>query len=167
MFPKENINLENKGIIGARESVTLISHVVLSEDTNSLHILLGGRLMEWMDLASEITAQKHSQCIALTARIQEINFYKKIGVGDIVTIKAQITRVFNSSMEILVEVFTEHVPELETTKTSDGLFTMVAVDLNGKPIRIRDIQPETEKEIRLFKEAGERKKQSLKKKLNK
>ena len=144
------------------DTICQISHVVLSEDTNPLHILRGGRLLEWMDLASEITAQKHAHGVALTASAHEIRFLRKIRVGDIVNIQSRITRVFNTSMEILVEVFTMHIPDMRPIKSTEAYFTLVAFDLEGNPIHLMPVKPESELEIQLYKLAGKRRKMNLK-----
>jgi len=142
-------------------SLTQVSHVVLSDDANPLGILRGGRLLEWMDMASEITAQKHAHYVAVTAKILEVSFNKSIRIGDIVTIRAQITRAFTSSMEIYVQVWAEHVPDLRKTKTNEAFFTLVAIDNSGHPVKVPGVEPRTEFEFALFESALDRKKSTI------
>jgi len=152
---------DQTGIKPVQYSLTQVSHVVLSDDANPLGILRGGRLIEWMDIASEIAAQKHAHNVAVTAGILEVSFNKSIRIGDIVTIQAQITRAFHTSMEIYVQVWTEHVPTLKKVKTNDAFFMMVAVDKKGHPMEVPGIEPLTEFELALYESALERKKSTI------
>ncbi len=133
-----------------RESKVTMTELVLPNDTNTLHNLMGGRLMHWMDIASAICAQKHSNRIVVTASVDNISFQKPISLGDVVTLQAQITRAFNSSMEIFVKVKSEDVPGGTSEVTHSAFFTFVAVDQGGRPIDVPEVVPETEEEKELF-----------------
>ena len=43
-----------------KESETIMTELVLPNDTNTLNNLMGGRLLHWMDVCAAIAAQKHS-----------------------------------------------------------------------------------------------------------
>ena len=87
-----------------------MTELVLPNDTNTLNNLMGGRLMHWMDVVSAIAAQKHSNRIVVTASVDNISFSKPIRLGNVVTLRAQVTRSFNSSMEVHIEVWAEDIP---------------------------------------------------------
>lgn len=133
-----------------RESFTTMTELVLPNDTNTLHNLMGGRLMHWMDIASAISAQKHSNRIVVTASADNIHFGRPILLGNVVTITSKVSRAFNSSMEVYVEVFTEDIPSGQKFKSHSAFFTFVAVDQSGRPIDVPELVPETEDEKELF-----------------
>ena len=93
-----------------KESKVVMTELVLPNDTNTLNNLMGGRLMHWMDIGTAIAAQKHSNRIVVTASVDNISFGKPIQLGDVVTLEAAVTRAFNSSMEVYVNVKSENIP---------------------------------------------------------
>ena len=137
----------------AKDSVTIMTEMVLPNDTNTLHNLMGGRLMHWMDIVAAIAAQKHCNRIVVTASADNISFKEPINLGNVVTLRSQVTRAFNSSMEVFIEVTAEDIPASKKIMTHRAFFTFVAVDQNGKPIEIPQIVPETADEIELFEGA--------------
>ncbi|MEY3644372.1 MAG: hypothetical protein RLZZ207_1067 [Bacteroidota bacterium] len=137
----------------AKDSVTIMTEMVLPNDTNTLHNLMGGRLMHWMDIVAAIAAQKHSNRIVVTASADNISFKEPINLGNVVTLRSQVTRAFNSSMEVFIEVTAEDIPASKKIMTHRAFFTFVAVDQNGKPIEIPQVVPETAEEIELYEGA--------------
>ena len=137
----------------AKDSATIMTEMVLPNDTNTLNNLMGGRLMHWMDVVAAIAAQKHSNRIVVTASADSISFKQPIALGNVVTLAAQVTRAFNSSMEVHIEVTAEDIPANKKTVTHRAFFTFVAVDQNGKPIEVPEVVPETKEEIELFEGA--------------
>ena len=137
----------------AKDSVTIMTEMVLPNDTNTLHNLMGGRLMHWMDIVAAIAAQKHCNRIVVTASADNISFKEPINLGNVVTLRSQVTRAFNSSMEVFIEVTAEDIPASKKIMTHRAFFTFVAVDQNGKPIEIPQIVPESAEEIELFEGA--------------
>ncbi len=137
----------------AKESAVIMTEMVLPNDTNTLNNLMGGKLMHWMDVVAAIAAQKHSNSIVVTASADNISFQEPIALGNVVTLKAQVTRAFNSSMEVFIEVTAEDIPANKKVMTHRAFFTFVAVDGNNKPSRIPELVPETPEEIENFKGA--------------
>ncbi len=137
----------------ARESFVTMTEFVLPNDTNTLNNLMGGRLMHWMDIASAISAQKHSNRIVVTASVDNVSFKKPIQLGNVVTLNAQVTRAFNSSMEVAIEVWAEDIPSGKRIESHRAFFTFVAVDQLGRPIDVPELVPETDEEKELFEGA--------------
>jgi acyl-CoA hydrolase len=133
-----------------KESETIMTELVLPNDTNTLNNLMGGRLLHLMDIAAAITAQKHSNRIVVTASVDNVSFKEPIKLGDVVTIKANVTRSFNSSMEIRLDVWAENIPSATKYKSNEAFYTFVAVDQTGRPIPVPIIVPENEEEQKLF-----------------
>ena len=137
----------------AKDSVTIMTEMVLPNDTNTLNNLMGGRLMHWMDIVAAIAAQKHCNRIVVTASADSISFKEPINLGNVVTLRSQVTRAFNSSMEVFIEVTAEDIPANKKIMTHRAFFTFVAVDQNGKPIEVPQVVPETPEEIEFFEGA--------------
>lgn len=137
----------------ARASYTTMTEMVFPNDTNGLNGLMGGRLLYWMDIVAAITAQKHANSFVVTASVDNVSFSHPIKIGNVVTLKAKITRAFNTSMEVHIEVQAEDVPESRIVESHRAFFTMVAVDLQGNKINVPELIPETEEEKALFDSA--------------
>lgn len=132
------------------ESAVTMTELVLPNDTNTLNNLMGGRLMHWLDIVSAISAQRHSNSIVVTASVDNISFTKPIQLGNVVTLKAFVTRAFSTSMEVYIEVTAEDVPNSKKIETNSAFFTFVAVDDNGKPRRVPEAMAETALEKELY-----------------
>jgi acyl-CoA hydrolase len=137
----------------ASASVTMMTEMVLPNDTNTLNNLMGGRLLHFMDIAAAIAAQKHANRIVVTASVDNVSFAEPIRLGNIVTMKAQVTRAFNSSMEVFIEVWAEDIPAGLRVSTNSAYYTFVAVDQNGRPIDVPALIPETDDEKARFESA--------------
>lgn len=137
----------------AHHSVVVMTEMVLPNDTNTLNNLMGGKLMHWVDIVAAIAAQKHSNRIVVTAAADSISFKHPIALGNVVTLRAQVTRAFNSSMEVFIEVWAEDIPANKKIQTHRAFFTFVAVDQNGRPIEVPEVIPETPEEQELYEGA--------------
>lgn len=135
------------------DSLAITTHLVLPENTNTLGNLMGGQLMNWMDIASAISAHRHCRRIVVTAAVNNVSFQHPIKLGDVVTIEAKVSRAFNSSMEVYMEVFVEHATTGVRTRCNEAIYTFVAVDQLGSPINVPDLVPETDEEQRRYEGA--------------
>jgi len=135
------------------DSLTIMTEIVLPNDTNVYGNLMGGRLMYWMDIAAAIAAQKHCNSPVVTASVDNISFESPITLGNTVNIEAKITRAFNTSMEIHLYVWGEDHKQQVKYKSNEAYYTFVALDTNGKPKPVPQLVPETEDEKRLFEGA--------------
>jgi|TARA_B110001454_G_C12699110_1_gene425781 acyl-CoA hydrolase len=144
-----------------KESLTILTDLVLPGDTNYLDNLFGGELLARMDRACSIAARRHSTRIVVTASVNHVAFNKSVPLGSVVTIEAKVSRAFKSSMEIYVDVWIEDRQSGQRTKVNEGIYTFVAVDEIGKPVQIPQLKPETELEKERFEGALRRKQLSL------
>ncbi|MEM9391806.1 MAG: acyl-CoA thioesterase [Bacteroidota bacterium] len=133
-----------------QQSYVTMTELVLPNDTNTLNNLMGGRLMHWMDIVSAIAAQKHSNRIVVTASVDNVSFSKAIQLGNVVTLKARVTRAFSSSMEVRIDVEAEDIPSGKKFESNSAFFTFVAVDQSGRPIDVPEVLPETAEEKELY-----------------
>lgn len=144
-----------------KESLTVLTDIVLPSETNPLGNLFGGELLARMDRACSIAARRHSHRIVVTASVNHVAFSKSVPVGSVVTIEAKVSRAFKSSMEVYVDVWIEDRESQHRTKVNEGIYTFVAVDDMGHPVQIPQIKPETELEKTRFDGALRRKQLSL------
>src|SRR5690606_22934441 len=140
----------------ARESHTIMNELVLPNDTNTLNNLMGGRLLHWMDIAAAISAQKKCNRIVVTASVDNVSFKHPIKLGDVITIEAQLTRAFNTSMEVRLTVWAQNLPSETRIKSNEAFYTFVAIDENSKPVVVPELVPETDDEKRYYTEAIQR-----------
>ncbi|MDG1037314.1 MAG: acyl-CoA thioesterase [Polaribacter sp.] len=144
-----------------KESLTILTDLVLPGETNYLDNLFGGELLARMDRACSIAARRHSRQIVVTVSVNHVAFNRPIPVGSVVTLEAKVSRAFKSSMETYVDVWIEDRQSGSRTKVNEGIYNFVAVDEIGKPVTIPQIIPETELEKERFNGALVRKQLSL------
>jgi acyl-CoA hydrolase len=146
--------------VGASRSE--MSEVVLPAQTNALGKLLGGHVMHLVDIVAAMAACRHSNSWVVTASVDSIDFRNAVNLGEIVILKAQVNRVFTTSMEIGVEVFSENVMTGERKHTTSAFVTFVAIDEKTRqPKAIRPLILKTVEEKRRFAEAAGRRKVRL------
>ena len=144
-----------------KESVTILTDLVLPAETNPLNNLFGGELLARMDRACSIAARRHSRRIVVTASVNHVSFSKAVPVGSVVTVEAKVSRAFNSSMEVYVDVWIEDRESGLRSRANEGIYTFVAVDETGSPVPVEQIVPETALEKERFDGALRRKQLSL------
>ena len=135
------------------ESLTVMTEIVFPNDTSALNNLRGGKILHWMDIASAIAAGKHSNAVVVTASVDNVSFENPIKIGDVVTITAKVTRVFNTSLETHIAVWAENLPSQTRYKCNEAFYTFVALDSNGRPRKVTPLIPESEDDKRMFSDA--------------
>ena len=143
------------------DSQSEMTELVLPNDTNPLHGLLGGRLMHWMDIAAAMAAHRHSRQYVVTASVDHLDFVSSARVGNFVTLRASVNRAFHTSMEVGVKVWTENYLLNTRSHVSSAYFTFVAVDKEGRPQPVPPVIPQTEEEKHRFEDAGRRREHRL------
>src|ERR1700690_4323324 len=134
---------------------------VLPNDANSLGAMLGGRVMHFIDIAGALAAHRHSNSHVVTASVDYLDFRFPIRVGEFIVLKSSVNRVFNTSMEVGVKVFSENILTGERKHTSSAFVTFVAIDENRKPPSAPQLILETDEDRRRFRDAGERRRVRL------
>lgn len=130
----------------AKESLTIMTELVLPNDTNTLNNLMGGRLLHWMDIAAAISGQKHCHNTVVTASVDNVSFKHPIKLGAIVSIEAQVTRAFRTSVEVRLRVWGQNIPSGERVESNTAYYTFVALDENGNKVQVPQVVPETPEE---------------------
>lgn len=144
-----------------RESVSEYMEMALPNDANPLGNLLGGKVMHLADMCGALAAMRHARCPVVTASIDNMTFLHPVRIGQLVKLVSSVNRVFHSSMEVGVRVTVEDLRTGETWHTSSAYLTFVAIDRDGKPVPVVPVIPESEQEIRRFREAGKRREHRL------
>jgi acyl-CoA hydrolase len=139
------------------DSRTVMTEIIMPNDTNAMGNLMGGYLMRWMDIVTAICAGKHCEAHVVTAAVDNISFQKPIFLGDVITLEASVTRAFNTSVEIYVEVYANNIKGQNPRRCNHAYFTFVALDDDRKtPIPVPEVIPLSNEEQQLFESAARR-----------
>ncbi len=144
-----------------RASQAEMTEVVLPNDANPLGNILGGKVMHLVDVCGAIAAHRHSASYVVTASVDHMDFVNPVRVGDLIILKASVNRVFRTSLEVGVKVFSENVLTGQRQHTSSAYLTFVALDEYGRRKEIPPVLPESEEEKRRYEEAGTRREYRL------
>ena len=150
----EQLQIEGK-LVGL--SKTVMTEMIMPNDTNPMGNLMGGYLMRWMDIACAVCAARHCGSVVATASVDHISFHEPIRLGDVITLSAIVTRAFNTSVEIYVEVSASSITGANPRQSNHAYFTFVAIDsASGKPIQVPPVIPITNEEKKQYEVASRR-----------
>jgi acyl-CoA hydrolase len=136
--------------------MTVVVRRMLPSHANPSGAVFGGEILKACDEAAGIAAGRHARRRVVTAAVDAMEFLAPAEIGDVLTCKAAVNAVFGSSMEVGVRVEAEDVMSGEVRHTNSAYFVMVALDDDGKPVDVDDVEPSTEDERRRHAEARER-----------
>jgi acyl-CoA hydrolase len=123
------------------DSATTMTELVMPNDTNPLGNLMGGYLMRWMDICAAICAARHCERHVVTVSVDHVSFHSAINLGEVITLKAVVTRAFNTSVEIYIEVFASEMPGGNERKCNHAYMTFVALNRETrKPVDIPGVK---------------------------
>lgn len=114
--------------------------IAMPGDANPNGDIFGGWLVSQMDLAAGVAARKRAQGRTATVAIDAMVFLRPVKVGDIVGFYTEILSTGRSSMKIMVEVWTEHDTSGAYTKLTEGLFTFVSLNDQGRTRALPDLR---------------------------
>ena len=150
--------MEGKAV---RESASEYLELALPNDANGLGNVLGGKVMHLVDLAAAMAGMRHARQPIVTASVDSLHFLHPVHIGELIILRSSVNRVFRSSMEIGVKVMTEQLLTGERLHTCSAYLTFVAVDREGRAIAVAPVIPETEDELRRYRQAGDRREYRL------
>ncbi|SPE25085.1 Uncharacterized acyl-CoA thioester hydrolase CT_535 [Acidobacteriia bacterium SbA2] len=155
--------MKNQTAKTVADSFTETVEIVLPNDANPLGNILGGKVMHLIDIVGAISARRHCRSLLVTASVDNLDFVHPIKVGQLIILRAFVTRAFKTSLEVEVNVFLEDGLTGERRQTSSAFVTYVAVDRDGRPAptKVPPIIPVTANEKRRFREALLRRRRRL------
>lgn len=137
--------------------------MMLPSDANPKGNVFGGVIMKHVDLTAGIVAKRHARntnCV--TASIDRMTFLKPVYIGNALILSARINYVKRSSMEVEVTIESENLDDGTRMRTGTAFVTMVALDKNGKPIEVPQLDLKTAEEKKRFREGEARMQARLK-----
>jgi len=139
-----------------KDSYTEHVQILSQSSLNGYKRLFGGRLMEWIDIVAAVVARRHCNSNVTTASVDNLIFKKPAFANDTLVLEGFITYAGNTSMEICVKTFVENL-DGSRENINTAYVVMVAIDQNGKPLKVPALITETEEEKENFDAAVKRK----------
>lgn len=125
-------------------------------DANTAGQVYGGRILHWVDMAASLVARKHCRCPVATMRV-EFDFLQPVNVGDHLRFVAFITRTFNTSFEVQVDLRAAGTYGAEQEGLAGrGYLVFSCLGPDGKPLAVLPVEPRTTEEQRRWRQAEER-----------
>jgi len=138
------------------DSTVTMTELILPNDANSLGNLLGGKLMHWIDIAGAMAASRHSNRTVATISVDELVFKEPVKIGEILVIEAGLTWVGRTSMEVKVRAFAENYHTGEKRAANTAYLVYVALDEEGRPAPVPELELDTDEEKQEFADAEKR-----------
>lgn len=145
--------MSEAGKAPAQSAVEQNVYKIFPNDLNSEYTVFGGLVMALCDRTALIVAERHSGRTCVTAAVDSLNFLAPARAGETLILKASVNRSWTSSMEIGVRVAAENSHSGESRHVVSAYLTFVALDENGRPVRVQPVMPETAAEQRRFRAA--------------
>lgn len=135
----------------------VISNVMLPSQANAYGNVHGGEIMKMMDSAAGCASSKFAGGMTVTAKVEELTFHYPVHVGQLLTCFGEVIYTGTRSMIVYVRVeVNENGISQESVTALTGMFTMVAVDANGKTRNVPKVEPpEDKEELELYRKGEE------------
>jgi acyl-CoA hydrolase len=133
-----------------------LSRLVMPEDALSGTLMFAGKLLGTLDEVAAIAAVRYSRGMVVTASLDAVYFYAPLRIGEIVDVRAALTYIARSSMEVGIRV-DSGIPQTGRRRHSCTAFlTMVHLDEHGRPSPVPPFVPTTGEERRGWAEGQAR-----------
>lgn len=143
------------------DSVVEMTEIVMPNDTNPHGTVSGGRVLHLTDMAGAVSAMRHARNKVVTAAIDEVTFHAPVPLGHVLLLRARVTCVGETSMEVKVVVEGENPLTGERRHTTTAHLVFVALDAEGRPAPVPSLVPESEEERALMERGLERRRARL------
>ena len=120
------------------EGTLSLQTIAMPADTNWSGDVFGGWIVSQMDLAGAIHVERLSKGRCATIAINEMTFLVPVKVGNVISCYTKILKVGNTSVQVQIEVWNSHDNSREPIRITQGVFTFVAVDVNGNKRQISE-----------------------------
>ena len=131
--PSEAMSAPASPAPAAPHGEVVIRTIAMPADANANGDIFGGWLVSQMDLGGAILARSTALSRVTTVAIDAMSFIRPVCVGDTVTCYAQLLHVGRTSMKISVEAWVHRYTADAQQHVTEGHFTYVAIDSDGKP----------------------------------
>ena len=115
--------------------------LAMPADTNPAGDIFGGWVLAQMDLAAGIVAHLRARSRVVTAALDGMAFHRPVYVGDLVSCYAKVTSIGRTSMTVQVDTYARRGRTGEEVKVTEGRFTVVAIDEEGRPRPVPPDEP--------------------------
>ena len=157
-----NLEIDPSAPKPVAQSQVEMTEIVMPNDTNPLGNLMGGRAMQWIDIAAAIVAGRHSRRQVVTANVDGIDWLNPVRVGSVVVLRASVNFAGRTSMECGVKVWSQDRATGELSHVASAYLTFVALDgSTGRPVPVPPVLPETPEQRRRFEQAKQRRERRL------
>jgi acyl-CoA thioesterase YciA len=127
--------IEKKDILPTSEPA--LRAIAMPADANPHGDIFGGWLLSQMDLAGTTIATRRAKGRVVTVAITAMAFRRPVFIGDVVTCYSDIMNVGNTSITVKTESWVQRGVGVEKIKVTEGVFTYVAVNADGRPTPVR------------------------------
>lgn len=142
------------------DSQVTLSELMLPSHSNFSGKIHGGYILSLMDQIAFACASKHSEVYCVTASVHTVDFLNPIDVGELVTLKASVNHVGNTSMVIGIRVESENIQNKYVKHCNSSYFTMIARDKEGRGVSVPGLILNTEAKVRRFLRSVRRQEES-------
>ncbi len=133
-----------------------MSMQMLPSDANPMGFVHGGTILKLVDTAAAVAAMRHARQTVVSASIDKMDFYHRVFVGDLLILKSSVNYTGRTSMEVGVRIEAEDLKTGKTSHTGSSYVTYVALDDEGEPTEIPEVNPHTKEEKRRWLEGKQR-----------
>lgn len=139
-----------KSFKSVKSSKVVISELMLPSHTNFSGKIHGGYILSLLDQIAFACASKFSGHYCVTASVDTVDFLAPIEVGELVTMRASVNYVGNTSMIIGIRVDAENIQTGKIKHCNSSYFTMVAKDESGNPTTVPGLILSDFEDVRRF-----------------
>ncbi len=140
-----------------KASETVITELMIPSYANFGGKIHGGIILSLMDKVAYACASKHAGSYCVTVSVDVVDFRAPVEVGELVSLKARVNYVGNTSLVVGIRVESENVKTGVVHHTNTSYFTMVAKGDDNQLVQVPPLKLENKVEVRRFKEAMLRK----------
>ena len=143
------------------DSEVILTELMIPSYANFGGKVHGGVILSLMDKVAYVCATKHAENYCVTASVSAVDFLAPVDVGDLVSLKARVNYVGNSSMIVGIRVEAENFQKGIIKHTNSSYFTFVAIDKNENLVKVPGLELISDTEIRRFAFGKLRKEQKI------
>jgi acyl-CoA thioesterase YciA len=107
--------------------------LTMPADTNPSGDIFGGWVLSQMDISGGIFAGQRAEGRVATIAVDAMKFIRPVYVGDVMCVYCELQREGRTSVAIHLEAWALRGRLGKRVKVTEGLFTYVAIDSEGRP----------------------------------